>query len=338
MKIAINGFGRIGRAAFKIILEHKDYDENLSIVALNDLGSNEALAYLLKYDSIYGNYDREVLATEKGLSVDGVEVPVLNEKDPEKLPWGQLGVDVVLECTGRFLTKELASKHLSAGAKRVVMSAPAKDELTPIKVLGGEVPQFSSRIVSNASCTTNAVTPIMRVLEDTFGVEKAMLTTVHSYTASQSLVDGPNNRSFRRGRAAAVNLVPSSTGAAKATAKAMPSLQNSFDGVAIRAPILAGSISDVVVLLKKETIVDELNNAFIKASKMPLYENILSYTEEPLVSSDIIKSKYSAIVDGDMTRVVGGNLVKVMAWYDNEWGYTNRLVEMAISIGKSSDV
>jgi len=337
MKIAINGFGRIGRASFKIVLERIASGENIEVVAINDLGSKESLAYLLQHDSVYGNYGKSIEVTETGLSVDGVNIPVFSEKDPENLPWGKLGVDVVLECTGFFVTTELSSKHLAAGAKRVVISAPAKDEQTETKVLGGEDPEFASRIVSNASCTTNCVTPVMRVLGAAFGIEKAMLTTVHAYTSTQSLVDGPNKKSFRRGRAAAVNVVPSTTGAAKATAKVVPSLNSIFDGVALRVPVKSGSISDITALVKKNVTVEEVNNALKKASEEGLFKGILSYTEEPLVSSDIIGSSYSSIVDGEMTRVVGGNLVKVMAWYDNEWGYSNRLVDMAISISKSSN-
>lgn len=337
MNIAINGFGRIGRATFKILLERIDRGEKINIVAINDLVEPSVLAYLLKYDSVYRGFEKTVVAETECLVVDGKRIKVFSEKDPANIPWGSLGVDVVIESTGFFLTTELASKHLVGGAKRVVISAPAKDDQIETKVFGGEAPSFSSRIISNASCTTNCITPVVRVIDAAFGIEKAMLTTVHAYTASQELVDGPNPKDLREGRSAAVNMIPSSTGAAKATSKVVPSMANVFDGVAIRVPVISGSISDITMVLKRDVSVDEINNALKNASNSDGYKGILGYTEDPIVSSDILGSTYSSIVDAKMTRVVGGNLVKVMAWYDNEWGYSNRLVDMAMSIGNSID-
>jgi len=329
MNIAINGFGRIGRAAFKILLDRSNAGEDINVVAINDLTTPENLAYLLKYDTVYGNYERTVNFKESALVVDEKEIPILAQKDPSLLPWKQMNVDVVLECTGFFTRSEDAKKHIQAGAKKVVLSAPAKDDGFSTQVFGAENIDFSGELISNASCTTNSVAPVMRVLYKFFGIEKAMLTTVHAYTSTQSLVDGPNSKDPRRGRAAAQNIVPTSTGAAKATAKAMPQFEKIFDGVALRVPVICGSISDITAVLKKDVTPEEVNNVFKEAQKDPSLSKILRYTEEPLVSSDIIKSSFSAIVQGDMTRVVGGNLVKIMAWYDNEWGYSNRLVDMA---------
>ncbi len=336
MKIGINGFGRIGRAAFKIILERAAKGEDIEIVAINDLGDVENLAYLLKHDTVYGIYPHEVSSKGDKLLVDGVSYTVLSEKDPATLPWGELEIDVVLECTGVFTRTEDLKKHFDAGAKKVILSSPAKDDFTKTVVLGAEdVETGGEDIISNASCTTNCVTPIMRVLSQKFGVEKAMLTTVHAYTSTQSLVDGPAKKA-RRGRAAAQNIVPSSTGAAKATAKAMPQFESIFDGVALRVPVPSGSISDITALLKKNVTVEEVNQVLKDAENEEDLKGILKYTEDPIVSSDIVGSSYSAIVDSEMTRVVGGNLVKVMAWYDNEWGYSNRLIDMAQKMGREA--
>lgn len=335
MNIAINGFGRIGRATFKILLDKIDAGEQLNIVAINDLGSVESLAYLLKYDTTYGRYNRRVTFEEGKLIVDGKEYPLLAIKEPAELPWKDMNVDVVLECTGRFTTSELAGAHLKAGAKRLILSAPAKDDGFVTKVFGSNELDEKGELVSNASCTTNCITPVIRVLSDAFGVEKALLTTVHAYTASQAIVDGPSKKDLREGRAAAQNIIPSSTGAAKATGKAMPIMNGIFDGISLRVPVVCGSISDITAVLKKDVTAEEVNAAFKAAAGNPEMSHILTYTEEPLVSSDIIQTPYSAIVDGEMTRVVGGNLVKVLAWYDNEWGYSNRLVEMALYLSKT---
>lgn len=332
MNIAINGFGRIGRAAFKIILERKAKGENLNVVAINDLGIVENLAYLLKYDTVYGVYERPVSFNEKNLIVDGVSYPHFSVKDPLQLPWKDLKVDVVVESTGVFTSSESAKAHIQAGARKVVLSAPAKDDGFKTIVLGSENYDFSADLISNASCTTNCITPIMRILSKNFGVEKAFLTTVHAYTASQAIVDSPNAKDLREGRAGAMNIIPTSTGAAKATGKAMPSMLNIFDGISIRVPVSCGSISDITALLKKDVTVEDLNKAFAEAQDDPAFKGLVKYTEDPIVSSDILKTSYSAIVDGLMTRVVGGNLIKVLAWYDNEWGYSNRLIDMVSSV------
>jgi glyceraldehyde 3-phosphate dehydrogenase len=332
-RIAINGFGRIGRAAFKIALEKK----NVQIVAINDLTDTRTLAYLLKHDSVYGNYQRKVSYDSKHLIVNGKKFLVLAEKDPTKLPWKRLDVDVVLECTGVFEKHEDLKLHLKAGAKKVVLSAPAKGAETTTLVFGTEATADKigqDVIVSNASCTTNCISPVIQVLESKFGIEKALMTTVHAYTATQKLVDSPDAKDVRRGRAGAFNMVPSTTGAAKATTEVIPSLKNKFDGISIRVPVICGSLSDITVVLKKDVTVEQVNRAFITASKHYLYKNILTVSgdDEELVSSDIIGTSYSAIVDLPFTRVAGGNLVKVLAWYDNEWGYSNRLVEMALAV------
>ncbi len=333
MNVAINGFGRIGRAAFKIIQERVEKGANINVVAINDLVPAETLAYLLKYDTVYGRYNHQVSFDEGNLIVDGKKYKHVMEKEAELLPWKDLDVDVVIECTGIFTNSADAQKHIQAGAKKVLLSAPSKDTGFETFVLGSGVDyNYSSNMVSNASCTTNCVTPVLSVLTKYFGIEKSLLTTAHAYTATQSLVDGPNKKDIRIGRAGAQNIVPESTGAAIAVARAMPAMQNLFDGIALRVPVACGSISDITALLKKNVTVEEVNSAFKQAETEETYQGILKYTEDPIVSSDIIKTSYSAIVDGLMTRVVGGNLVKVLAWYDNEWGYSNRLVDMALKI------
>lgn len=335
-KIAINGFGRIGRAAFKIALEHREVE----VVALNDLMDNKTLAHLLKYDTVYGEYLPSVQATKEGIKVGSKLYPVFAEKDPAKLPWAKLKVDVVLECTGHFKTKKDAASHLQAGAKRVVISAPAKDE-TQTLVLGtkdsGERLKSGKydQVVSMASCTTNCIAPVIQVLESKFGVEKALMTTIHAYTSTQNIVDGPS-KDLRRARAAAQNIIPTTTGAAVATTKVVSSLKNLFDGVAMRVPVANGSISDVTAVLKRKKVtVKQINDEFKSAAKNPLYKNVLTVSSKPLVSSDFIGNPYSSIVDLEFTRVVGGNLVKILAWYDNEWGYSARLIDLAEQIGKS---
>lgn len=325
-RIAINGFGRIGRSALKIALTLPDVE----VVAINDLTDNATLAHLMRYDTAYGRYDRSVTSDEDHLIVDGKSILAIAEKNPAKLPWKELNVDTVLECTGIFTTKEKASGHLAAGAKRVIISAPAKgDDPVGTYVLGVNVDGAAPNgVVSNASCTTNCISPVMRVLVESFGVTKAMMTTVHSYTADQNLQDGPH-KDLRRARAAAQNIVPTSTGAAKTAAKTLPALEGKFDGFAIRVPTITVSLSDITCVVERQTTVDDVNNAFRTAAASPTYRGILDVTEEPLVSSDFIGNPHSAIVDLLLTKVVDGDLVKVVAWYDNEWGYAQRLVELA---------
>jgi glyceraldehyde 3-phosphate dehydrogenase len=331
-KIAINGFGRIGRNAFKIALGHPE----LEIVAVNDLTSTDTLAYLLKHDSNYGTYHEEVGHDEQNLIVGGHKIRVTAEKDPALLPWKEMGVDIVIESTGRFTKFEDASKHLQAGAQRVVISGPAKGEGAGTFVVGVNEGDLSAddTVVSNASCTTNCITPVAVVIEEKFGIEKAMMTTVHSYTASQMLQDAPA-KDVREGRNAAENIVPTSTGAATAAAKAFPALKDKFDGLSIRVPTPVVSISDFTFVVKKDVTVEEVNAALIAATKEPRFAGVLDVTDEPLVSSDFIGNPHSGIVDLALTNVVGGNLLKVVAWYDNEWGYSNRLVEQVINVGKT---
>ncbi len=329
-RIAINGFGRIGRTFFRLAFEHPD----LEIVAVNDLGSIENLAYLLTYDSVYGRSPFEVKVDGKDLIVDGKKITFCQEKEPSALPWGSLNIDVVMESTGFFTTYVGAKKHLDAGAKKVVISAPVSDNPSDAGVTGATVlmgvneEKFATcQITSNASCTTNATSPLVAILKEAIGIEKALLNTTHAYTASQTLVDGPSRKEFRDGRAAALNIIPSSTGAAKATTKAHPELAGKFDGIAIRVPVPVGSLVDVTFVSSRDTTVEEVNAALVKASTDPRWKNIFTATDEPLVSSDIIGSRIGSIADLSFTRVVGGNLVKVFAWYDNETSYTQTLVE-----------
>lgn len=337
IKIGINGFGRIGRQAFKIALEKPE----IEIVAINDLTSPAALAQLLKYDSNYGKFDHDIQSDETHIIVDGKSFLVTAEKEPSALPWGKLGVEVVIESTGRFTDGEKAGGHLAAGAKRVIISAPAKDEgITKTFVLGVNGDQYNGEaIISNASCTTNCVAPVAAVMHAKFGIEKAMMTTIHSYTAEQNLVDGPppggHSGDLRRARAAAINIVPTTTGAAISATETIPDLKGLFDGMAIRVPTPVGSLTDFTMLLKKDVTIEEVNQAFIDASSHPLYKGKLVVTSEPIVSSDIVGNPASAIVDLPLTKVTGGNFVKVIAWYDNEFGYSNRLVEQAILVGQS---
>jgi len=332
VNIAINGFGRIGRNAFKIAFDRSD----VNVVAVNDLTDTKTLAYLLKHDSNYGTYEKEVSYDETGIIVDGKHILVKAEKDPSLLGWGELGVDVVIESTGRFTDKEGASKHIQAGAKRVVISGPTKSEGVDTLVLGANDDKIegSTEVVSNASCTTNSLGAVMAILESEFGVEKSLLTTVHSYTQSQVLQDAPA-KDLREGRNAAENIVPTTTGAAIAVTLTLPQLKGKFDGLSIRVPTPVVSLSDVTALLKKDVTVEELNNAFKKAAKEPFYQGILDVSEEPLVSSDYIGNSHSGVVDLLLTKVVDGNLVKVMVWYDNEWGYSNRLVELVADVARN---
>ncbi len=337
IKVAINGFGRIGRQAFKLALDNPEID----IVGINDLTSTEVLAHLLKYDSNYGRFNREITYDETNIIIDGKSYPVFAEKEPKLLPWAKLSAQVILECTGRFTDNVKASAHLEAGAKRVIISAPAKDEgITPTIVLGANEDQYTDQaVVSNASCTTNCIVPVTAVLLSKFGIEKIMMSTIHSYTAEQNLVDGPppggKSSDLRRARAAAVNIIPTSTGAAISATQVFPELKGLFDGIAFRVPTPVGSLSDFTVLLKKKTTKEELNQAFIDASQHPLYKGKLVVSDEPLVSSDIVGNPASCIVDLSLTQVIDGDFVKVVAWYDNEFGYSNRLVEQAVIVGKT---
>lgn len=331
-RIAINGFGRIGRNAFKIAFDRDDVE----VVAVNDLTDTKTLAHLLKHDSSYGTYAHEVGHDDTGIIVDGKHITVFAEKDPAALPWRDHDIDVVIESTGFFVKPELAKAHITAGAKKVVISAPAKGDGADTIVLGVNEDKIanSTEVISNASCTTNCITPVMAVLESNFGIEKALMTTVHSYTASQRLQDAPA-KDLREARAAAENIVPTTTGASIAAAKALPALENKFGGLSVRVPTPVVSMSDFSVLLKKDVTIEELNQAFKDAAAKPFYQGILAVTEEELVSSDFKGNSHSCIVDLPLTNVVGGNLVKVVAWYDNEWGYSNRLVELVADAGRA---
>ncbi len=326
MNIAINGFGRIGRAFFKSLLDSKS---DSKIVAINDLTDTKTLAHLLKYDSVYGIYKKEVKATKDSLIIGGKVYKIFAEKDPSLLPWKKLNVDVVIESTGFFRTKEKAGAHIKAGAKKVIISAPGKEGGIKSIVLGvnEEKVKKTDKIISMASCTTNCLSPLTDVIRREFGIEKAIMTTIHAYTADQNIVDGPH-KDFRRARAAAINIVPTTTGAAKATIETIPSLKDKFDGMAIRVPVPVGSLCDVTFLVKRKKVTpEEINKAIVRASKTNRLKGILEATKELIVSSDIVGNPASSIVDLECTKVVGGNLVKVISWYDNEWGYSNRLVD-----------
>lgn len=332
IKLAINGFGRIGRNAFKIAFERRD----VKVVAINDLTDTKTLAHLLKHDSSYGTYDRDVRFDEENLIVDGEKIRVYAEKEPKNLPWKDHRVDVVIESTGFFTDPAKAAAHLEAGAQKVVISAPAKGEGAKTIVIGvnEDTVTEDDKIISNASCTTNCIAPVMKVLEDNFGIEKALMTTVHSYTASQHILDAPA-KDLREARAAAENIVPTSTGASKAAALTIPALKGKFDGLSIRVPTPVVSLADITAVLKKDTTIEELQEVFKNAAKEPFYEGILGVSEEPLVSIDYRGNSHSSIVDLPLINVVDKNLVKVVAWYDNEWGYSNRLVELAADFGKN---
>lgn len=330
-RVAINGFGRIGRNAFKVAFERSD----MEIVALNDLTDTKTLAHLLKHDSNYGTYQHEVSYDDSGIIVDGKHITVFAEVDPAKLPWGEHLIDVVIESTGFFVDPAKARAHIDAGAHKVVISAPAKGEGATTVVLGVNEDQLpeASEIVSNASCTTNCITPVAAIIEHNFGIEKAMMTTIHSYTASQKLQDAPS-KDLREARNAAENIVPTTTGASIAAGQALPVLQGIFGGLSVRVPTPVVSLSDFVIITKRAVSVEEVNEVFKKAAKDPYYQGILAVTEEELVSSDFIGNSHSAIVDLKLTAVVAGNMLKVVAWYDNEWGYSNRLVENVADIGR----
>lgn len=355
-RIAINGFGRIGRAAFKIAFDKQDVE----IVAINDLTDPKILAHLLKYDTVYGIYPKEVAVEENGtvveteggtspkkhlekssggdvyLVVGGKKILALSQKDPALLPWQALNVDVVLECTGRYTEDGAAEVHVKSGAKKVVVSAPTKGGDTQTYLLGVNADKYQGEsVISNASCTTNCISPVASVMHAKFGIVKASMTTIHAITAEQSIVDGPPpplHPDLRRARAAGFNLVPTTTGAAVSTTEVIPELKGLFDGLSVRAPIAVGSLADFTIITKRPVTVEEVNQAFLEAKELPQYNGILDATYEPLVSSDIIGSTFSSIVDLSLTKVIAQDMVKIVAWYDNEWGYSNRLVELAQKI------
>ena len=326
-RIAINGLGRIGRAALKVMAEVDELD----LVAVNDLALPENLAYLLKYDTVYGRYGKDVEATADALIIDGRRVPVYGEPDPARLPWGELGVDLVLECTSQFRTEDGLTKHIEAGARFAILSAPAKTEAIATVVHGANRAPQDRQVISCASCTTNSVAPIVEVMSRRIGIERAIMTTIHAYTASQRMVDGPSS-DFRRGRAGGANLVPSSTGAAAATARALPALGDRFDGISIRVPIPVGSISDVVFVTSRPTTTEEINRIFREEAETDRYRRVLGVVEDPIVSSDIVGDPRASVVDVAMTRVVDGTLAKVVSWYDNEWGFAHQMIRQALTM------
>lgn len=321
-RIAINGFGRIGRASLKVIMD----EPGLEVVAINDLMPMENIEYLLKYDSVYGVYDQEIRVVDNYLFVGDKKIKYFNQRDPEQLPWKEEKIDIVIESTGFFTKREDAEKHIHAGATTVVISGPTKSKDTPMVVHGVNTEEGKTAIFSCASCTTNNVSPVVEILGRTIGIKKAILNTIHAYTASQTLVDGPSKKNLRMGRAGAVNLTPTSTGAALATTKVLPQYEGKFDGVAVRTPIPVGSLSDVTFIAARNTSAEEINEILKKEAETDRYVKVLSVTNEQIVSSDIKQSPYAAIVDASMTRVVDGDLVKVMIWYDNEWGFTNQMI------------
>lgn len=345
VRIAINGYGRIGRLEHRVLLD--TYGEYAQVVAINAGSSTDIKGwmYLLKYDSVYGMFNKSItyqvssikyaVETIGALIIDGGEVPVFSEKDPSLLPWKELKVDVVIESTGHLLTKEQLQTHLKAGARRVVLSAPGKDGVPTYVISVNEDTYAGEDIISNASCTTNCIAPVAQIIQENFGIEKAMMTTIHGYTSDQRLQDG-GHKDYRRARAAGENIIPTTTGATKAVAQALPSLANKFEGLAIRVPVATGSLSDFTFLLEKDVTREEVNAVFEKAAETKNYQGILSVTNDPIVSSDIIGNPLSALVDLSLTQVVGGNLLKVVAWYDNEYGYANRLVEEAIMVGNTA--
>ena len=337
IKVGINGFGRIGRAFLKVSWDHPE----IEVVAVNDLGDINNMAYLLKYDSVYRTWDHDIKVDGQNIVIDGKVVQVLAAKDPATLPWGTLGVDVVVESTGLFTTYDKANAHIKAGAKKVVISAPAKKgEDESVKgamiVLGINEEKFGTAdITSNASCTTNAISPLIGILHEALGIEKAILNTTHAYTGTQMLVDAPSKKDFRGGRAGAQNMIPSSTGAAIAVAKVFPALDGLFDGISVRVPVVCGSIADVTFISKKQTTVEEVNDILRKASASTKWNKLFSASDEELVSGDILGETHACIADLKMTRVVGGNLVKVLGWYDNEMGYTHTLVDHVIKTAQT---
>ncbi|MFH0951263.1 MAG: type I glyceraldehyde-3-phosphate dehydrogenase [bacterium] len=329
MNIAINGFGRIGRATFKALLTRP----GLKVVAINDLTDTKTLAYLLKYDTAYGQFDRTVSFTKNALIIDGRKLPVIAEPDPTKLPWSAYKVDVVIESTGRFRDSVGVKAHLRAGAKKVIISAPGKGDDIPTIVLGVNEKDLhrDDKVISMASCTTNCLSPVTKLIRSQYGIKEALMTTIHGYTADQNLVDGPH-KDLRRGRAAGANMVPTTTGAAIAVTKTIPSLKGSFDGVAIRVPVIVGSLCDTVYVTKKPVTADKVNKFLAVQARKPKYKNIVEVSNEAIVSSDIIGNPHSAVVDTAMTKVMNGHLLKIMSWYDNEWGYSNRLADLCLYI------
>lgn len=331
MNIAINGFGRIGRAVFKALLTKP----GVKVVAINDLTDTKTLAHLLKYDSVYGIYPKTIKATSSALIVDGRTYPVLGEKDPTLLPWKKLKVDVVVESTGRFTERAQASAHITAGAKKVVLSAPAKSDDVKTYVLGVNEASIKKgdRVISMASCTTNCLAPITDIIRRAYGIDKAIMTTIHSYTADQNLVDGPH-KDLRRARAAALSMIPTTTGAAIAVTKTIPALTDRFDGLSVRVPTPVGSLCDSVYILKKRVTAQEVNRLLTKVARSSQFKSLLEVSREPLVSADIVGNPHSAIVDLELTTVIGGNLLKVVSWYDNEWGYSNRMADLCAYLNK----
>ena len=326
-KVAINGLGRIGRAILKLVIE----EPSMELVAVNDVVDVENLSYLLRFDTVYGRYSKPVLINEHDLIVAGRKLQTFNKRDPSELPWKELGVEVVFECTGAFTRLEDLEKHVSAGARFVLLSAPSKDAELETVIHGVNVPGDTPAIISCASCTTNCITPIVEVIGRRIGFEKAAMTTVHAYTSSQLIVDGPSKR-FRRGRAAAANLVPATTGAAHATTRALPAYAGRFDGIAVRVPIPVGSIADITFVTSRKTTVDEVNRILTEEAGTQRYNGVLGVSHDPLVSSDIVGDPRASIVDLELTKVIDGDLVKIMSWYDNEWGYGNQMVREAVSI------
>jgi glyceraldehyde 3-phosphate dehydrogenase len=330
VRVGINGFGRIGRNFFRAVASR---GADLEIVAVNDLGSLKTMAHLLKYDSVLGVLPDDIKAVEDGISVNGKVLKVLTERDPKALPWGKLGVDVVIESTGIFTDREKAAMHLEAGAPLVIVSAPSNgaDATFVYGVNHQDFDRATHKVISNASCTTNCFVPLVKVLDDAFGVENGLMTTVHAYTGDQALVDGPHS-DLRRARGAAINITPTSTGAARATSLVMESMKGKLDGTSLRVPVPTGSITDFVANLKKPASKEEVNAAFKAAAQGPL-KGVLEYTDEPIVSSDIVTNPHSCIFDSDLTMSLG-SMVKVLGWYDNEWGYSNRLVDLVLHVGK----
>ena len=335
LNVGINGFGRIGRTAARAMLDRK----GLLLVGVNDLTEPKILAHLLKHDSVFSDWNHKVVAGKDHLKIDGRIVPVFTQTDPAQIPWAKMKVDVVIESTGRFTKLEDARKHLAAGAKRVVISAPSEDAPTFLIGVNHETYTKNDTVVNNASCTTNSVAPVAQILEEAIGVKKAMMTTIHSVSAEQNLVDGlppAHHPDLRRARSALVNLVPTSTGAAKAAGKVVEALNGKFDGIAVRVPTIDVSLTDFTFVTKRATTVEEVNEIFVQAAKIPRWKRIVGVTDEPLVSTDFIGSSFGTVVDLEMTRVVDGDLVKVLAWYDNEWGYTQRLLVLVEHVGKGA--
>jgi glyceraldehyde 3-phosphate dehydrogenase len=326
-KVAINGLGRIGRAILKLLVD----EPTLELVAVNDLVDAENLAYLLRFDTVYGRYSKDVTVADGQLAVAGHKLRTLRTRDPAELPWRELGVDIVFECTGALKKRADLEKHVQAGAKRVLLSAPSQGSEVETVVHGANTPDGAPAIISCASCTTNCITPIVEIIGRRIGLKKAVMTTVHAYTSSQSIVDGAS-KSFRRGRAGAANLVPATTGAALATTRALPEYAGLFDGVAIRAPIPVGSIADLTFLVSRPTTAEEVNEILTEEAATPRYAGVLGVSRDPLVSSDIVGDARASVVDLELTKVVDGDLLKIMSWYDNEWGYASQMVRQAVSM------